>query len=151
MGNLEGKVALITGAARGQGRAHTLHLAANFDPEQFPKPLDVDIDRANVASHAAFGAGIHRCLGAHLARREIKVMVRAISELSEFRLAPGVEIAWRASMARGLSPRAHSQWRADSGPPRPRSTFGCHGSFSHSTDNTWAKIVCLSHEEVGGT
>jgi (+)-trans-carveol dehydrogenase len=27
MGNLEGKVALITGAARGQGRAHALHLA----------------------------------------------------------------------------------------------------------------------------
>ena len=27
MGNLEGKVALITGAARGQGRAHALRLA----------------------------------------------------------------------------------------------------------------------------
>jgi cytochrome P450 len=75
--------------------------AANLDPTQFPTPLDVDIDRANVASHLAFGAGIHRCLGAHLARREIKAMVRAVAELSEFRLAPGAEIAWRASMARG--------------------------------------------------
>jgi cytochrome P450 len=75
--------------------------AANLDPEQFPNPLDVDIERANLASHVAFGAGIHRCLGAHLARREIKAMVRAIAELSEFRLAPGAQIAWRASMARG--------------------------------------------------
>jgi cytochrome P450 len=75
--------------------------AANLDPTQFPNPLDVDIDRANVASHLAFGAGIHRCLGAHLAQREIKAMVRAVAEFSEFRLAPGAEIAWRASTARG--------------------------------------------------
>ena len=75
--------------------------AANLDPRQFPNPLEVDIDRANLASHVAFGAGIHRCLGAHLARREIKAMIRAIAELSEFRLAPGAQIAWRASMARG--------------------------------------------------
>jgi cytochrome P450 len=75
--------------------------AANLDPEQFPDPLNIDIDRANVATHVAFGAGIHRCLGAHLARREIKAMVRAIAELSEFRVAPGAQIAWRASMARG--------------------------------------------------
>jgi len=75
--------------------------AANLDPKQFPNPLVVDIDRANVASHVAFGAGIHRCLGAHLARHEIKAMVRAVAELSEFRLVPGAEIAWRASMARG--------------------------------------------------
>lgn len=75
--------------------------AANLDPEQFPDPLVVDIDRANLTSHVAFGAGIHRCLGAHLAQREIKSMVRAIAELSEFSLVPGAEIAWRASMARG--------------------------------------------------
>jgi cytochrome P450 len=75
--------------------------AANLDPEQFPDPLNIDIDRANVATHVAFGAGIHRCLGANLARREIKAMVRAIAELSEFRVAPGAQIAWRASMARG--------------------------------------------------
>jgi cytochrome P450 len=75
--------------------------AANLDPDRFPNPLVVDIDRANLASHVAFGAGIHRCLGAHLAHREIKAMVRAVAELSEFRLAPGEEVAWRPSMARG--------------------------------------------------
>jgi cytochrome P450 len=75
--------------------------AANLDPDRFPNPLDVDIDRANIAGHVAFGAGIHRCLGAHLAQSEIKAMVRAVAELSEFCLAPGAEIAWRVSMARG--------------------------------------------------
>lgn len=75
--------------------------AANLDPDQFDNPLDIDIDRPNVASHVAFGSGIHRCLGAHLARREIKAMVRAVCALTTFELAPGAEIAWRASMARG--------------------------------------------------
>ncbi|GAA0628834.1 cytochrome P450 [Sporichthya brevicatena] len=75
--------------------------AANLDPAQFPDPLTIDIDRPNVASHVAFGSGIHRCLGAHLARREIKAMVRAICALSRFEVVPDAEIKWRASMARG--------------------------------------------------
>jgi cytochrome P450 len=86
---------------RNGDRALVNWAAANLDPDRFPDPLVVDIGRANLASHVAFGAGIHRCLGAHLATREIKAMVRAVCELSEFRLAPGEEVAWRPSMARG--------------------------------------------------
>jgi cytochrome P450 len=75
--------------------------AANLDPAQFPDPHTVDITRSNVASHLAFGAGIHRCLGAHLARREMKATIKAICALSEFRFDPDQEIRFRASFARG--------------------------------------------------
>lgn len=75
--------------------------AGNLDPEQFPDPLTIDFARPNVASHLAFGAGIHRCLGAHLARREMKVTIKAICALSEFRFDPEQEIKFRASFARG--------------------------------------------------
>jgi cytochrome P450 len=75
--------------------------AGNLDPEQFPDPLTIDFTRPNVASHLAFGAGIHRCLGAHLARREMKVTIKALCALSEFRFDPEQEIKFRASFARG--------------------------------------------------
>jgi cytochrome P450 len=75
--------------------------AANLDPEQFPDPLTIDFNRDNVSSHMAFGAGIHRCLGSHLARREIKASIRAICALEQFELVPGHEIKFRAAFARG--------------------------------------------------
>jgi cytochrome P450 len=75
--------------------------AANLDPAQFPDPHTLDFTRPNVASHLAFGAGIHRCLGAHLARREMKVTAKVICTLREFRFDPEREIRFRASFARG--------------------------------------------------
>ena len=42
--------------------------AANIDPTEFSDPFDVQFDR-EVNRHIAFGSGVHRCLGSHLARR----------------------------------------------------------------------------------
>ena len=75
--------------------------AANRDPDQYPNPDSLDIDRPNTSSHLAFGAGIHRCLGNHLARREIKAAVAAITELTRFEIEPGFEVKYRPSFARG--------------------------------------------------
>ncbi len=44
---------------------------ANRDPDQFPYPERIDLRRRAIASHVAFGAGIHRCLGNVLARTEL--------------------------------------------------------------------------------
>lgn len=75
--------------------------AANHDPAQFENPEELIFDRENAASHVAFGAGIHRCLGNHLARREVKAMIRAVCNLSTFDMEPGFTPSFRASMARG--------------------------------------------------
>lgn len=75
--------------------------AANHDPAKFAEPDILNIDRENVSAHVAFGGGIHRCLGNHLARREIKAAVQSICQLSQFELEPGFEVRYRPSFARG--------------------------------------------------
>ena len=75
--------------------------AANHDPDKFPDPEALNFERPNGSAHLAFGAGIHRCLGNHLARREIRAAIRAISELRVFELEPGYDVECRPSFARG--------------------------------------------------
>src|SRR6266851_6555539 len=61
--------------------------AANRDPAQFDRAGDVVIDR-EINRHAAFGLGIHRCVGSHLARMELRVALEAwLSRIGEFGLA----------------------------------------------------------------
>ena len=47
------------------------YAAANRDPRHFDCPEKIDLDRKNAGSHLAFASGIHHCLGAPLARREL--------------------------------------------------------------------------------
>lgn len=44
----------------------------NIDPERFENPSEVDFNR-QANKHASFGLGVHRCLGSHLARMELRV------------------------------------------------------------------------------
>jgi cytochrome P450 len=48
--------------------------SANRDGDVFAEPLELDVRRENAASHLGFGFGRHFCLGAHLARLEIRAL-----------------------------------------------------------------------------
>ena len=50
---------------------NTRYAAANRDEQHFECPEKLDLDRRNAGSHLAFGSGVHHCLGAPLARREL--------------------------------------------------------------------------------
>lgn len=64
--------------------------AANRDARHFPCPADADLTRKNAASHLAFGAGIHHCIGAPLARREMYWAFKVLlSRTRNLRLAGG--------------------------------------------------------------
>jgi cytochrome P450 len=54
------------------------YASANRDGAHFECPTDMNLDRANLRSHLAFGFGTHHCLGAPLARRELIVGFRAL-------------------------------------------------------------------------
>src|SRR5690606_28451772 len=60
--------------------------AANRDPDVFPQADQVILDRAE-NRHAAFGLGIHRCLGSNLARMELRVALEEwMARFPEFEL-----------------------------------------------------------------
>lgn len=64
-----------------------LYESANFDEAQFPEPTRLDVER-HPNDHLAFGNGSHFCLGASLARLEIRTMVgRILTHLEDLELA----------------------------------------------------------------
>ncbi len=78
--------------------------AANRDPDQFDRAGDVVIDR-EVNRHAAFGLGIHRCVGSHLARMELRVALDVwLERIPGFSLDDPSAVTWSAGQIRG--PRA---------------------------------------------
>ena len=73
--------------------------AANRDPELFEQADEVVLDRAE-NRHAAFGLGIHRCLGSNLARLEVRLAVEEfIGRFSDFELAG--DVRWSVGQIRG--------------------------------------------------
>lgn len=75
---------------------------ANWDPAVFGEPAELDLTR-QVNPHLAFGHGRHRCLGAELARVELRVGIRGLlAELPELTIAvPESQLRWRRGMQVG--------------------------------------------------
>jgi hypothetical protein len=78
--------------------------AANRDPEVFEDADKFIIDRA-LNRHAAFGLGIHRCVGSNLARMELRIAIEEfIARYPRFELSDPDAVTWAPGQVRG--PRA---------------------------------------------
>lgn len=65
-------------------------ILANLDERRFPDPLTVDFSRMGLAKSVTFGAGIHRCPGAILARMQLKIFLEEwLERIPDFRIADG--------------------------------------------------------------
>lgn len=84
--------ASISGESVQSGRRVTCELStANRDPAVFDRPAEVDVDRRQ--PHLAFGSGPHHCIGAHLARLQIRVVLEELHRrMPEHRLS-GTSVA----------------------------------------------------------
>ncbi|MEU0154750.1 cytochrome P450 [Micromonospora fulviviridis] len=83
-------------------RLFLLYAAANRDERVFTDPDAFDVTRHNVASHLAFGHGIHGCVGQGLARLEAHALLRELAARVEH-IEVG-EATWRRhNTIRGLA------------------------------------------------
>ena len=65
--------------------------SANTDEKELPDAYDVVLTRNT--KHLAFGAGVHRCLGSHLARLELRTTLREWHKrIPDYEIAPGTEL-----------------------------------------------------------
>ncbi|MCU1380597.1 MAG: cytochrome [Acidimicrobiales bacterium] len=68
--------------------------SANTDEAEFADADEVRFDR-EANRHLAFGGGIHRCLGSHLARLELRVALREWhARIPEYHVKPGVDLTY---------------------------------------------------------
>ncbi len=75
--------------------------AANRDPALFDRADEVIIDREE-NRHSAFGLGIHRCAGSHLARMELRVALEVwLEAFPSFSLADPGAVTWSGGQVRG--------------------------------------------------
>ncbi|MDN3359688.1 cytochrome P450 [Actinomadura sp. DC4] len=78
--------------------------SANHDPAVFDRPEEFVCPRDR-NPHVAFGSGIHRCIGEHLARLEMRIVAEELLALApEYRIADGYRPEWRSGpITRGLT------------------------------------------------
>jgi cytochrome P450 len=75
--------------------------AANRDPAFFDRADEVVLDREE-NRHAAFGLGIHRCLGSNLARLELRIALEEwMKRYPDFELVDPNTVTWSAGQVRG--------------------------------------------------
>jgi cytochrome P450 len=101
----------VGGVAMGAGDRVLLLLgAASRDERAFPAPEQFRLDRPNAARHLAFGDYIHKCLGLHIARVELRVLLEEwLRRIPRFEAQPGETADWSNGQVQGVV-RVPIQW-----------------------------------------
>ncbi|GGN37794.1 hypothetical protein FHR83_005368 [Actinoplanes campanulatus] len=90
--------------------------SANHDPRIYPGPHQFDPGRARLSQHLSFGAGPHHCLGAALARLQLRATLRVLARrlpyqriaASRYRFAPDIRLLSHAGLpAVAVCPFSH--------------------------------------------
>jgi cytochrome P450 len=85
----------IGGQKIGEGEKVVMwYAAANRDPEVFPDPDRLDIQRANADKHIAFGFGPHVCIGKRVAQMQLEAVYdQLLTRFPDMHYAGGMDIA----------------------------------------------------------
>ena len=90
---------------------------ANRDPRKFEDPDEFVLGRHNANQHLAFGGGPHRCLGMHLARLELKVVLEQWHQrIPDYTIADGIELTERGGQL--TLPTLPLEWPVDASAPK---------------------------------
>lgn len=69
-----------------------LNVSGNFDPDVFENPDDINFQRQG-NRHFSLAGGAHRCLGSHLARRELRFALEEwFKQIPDFRIKEGADV-----------------------------------------------------------
>lgn len=91
--------------------------SANHDERQFPEPERFDVTRENASRHMAFGWGRHKCLGAALARLEMKIILEELTRrLPHMRLVEGQRFEFSANTSFRGPERLEVEWDPGANP-----------------------------------
>ncbi|MET8431115.1 cytochrome P450 [Nocardia sp. NPDC004860] len=79
------------------------YASASRDPEAVEDPSKLDIYRDGIV-HTAFGVGVHRCIGSHLARLELRVVLEEVlRRIPDFEIAPGKSPSYETGVLRSMT------------------------------------------------
>jgi cytochrome P450 len=66
----------------------------NYDPAVFDNPTEINFNRPRKPT-LAFAGGVHSCMGAHLARLEVKICITEfLRRIPEFKLKGGTKVEY---------------------------------------------------------
>ena len=91
----------VAGKTLPAGTRFLLALAsANHDEDAFDAPEVFDVGRANARAHVAFGNGLHHCLGAPLARLELRILLEELTaRFPAMTLVPDQALSWTPTLS----------------------------------------------------
>lgn len=85
--------------------------SGNRDAWQFDGPDEIRPTRPHVRRHLAWGAGAHRCIGMHLARLELRVVLEEVLRaIPDYRLVPGAAPELSYGVTRGPRSPLMVEW-----------------------------------------